>query len=323
MAIDILNIQPTKISRDLRGKYICLYGPPKVGKTTFACHAPKNLLLAFEKGYNAISGVRAVDINKWSDLKMVLKQLEKKEAQEQYNTVTIDTVGIMWQLCEDYICVANNVSSISDISWGKGYSLCKREFENALRKITKLGYGLIIIAHSEKRVEKIDDENSIEIFSPNIPKRASDIVNQLVDIIGFINVEYDEKRVGHRFLYTRSTPTVLAGSRFPHLPPKIPFGYEELSSALSKAIEDSGTTDGATIVDKIDDKKEESIDFYAIRKEAEEIWNTLVQKDPSNKIKIMDLVEEIFGKQIKLSEITEKQADLFKLLVDEMKQLVE
>ena len=29
MAIDILNIQPTVISRDLRGKYVLLYGKPK------------------------------------------------------------------------------------------------------------------------------------------------------------------------------------------------------------------------------------------------------------------------------------------------------
>ena len=31
--IDILNLQPTTISRDLKGKYICIYGKPKVGKT--------------------------------------------------------------------------------------------------------------------------------------------------------------------------------------------------------------------------------------------------------------------------------------------------
>ena len=30
MAIDILNIQPTTIIRDLKGKYICLYGQPKL-----------------------------------------------------------------------------------------------------------------------------------------------------------------------------------------------------------------------------------------------------------------------------------------------------
>ena len=30
MAIDILNIQPTTISRDLKGKYLCLYGQPNI-----------------------------------------------------------------------------------------------------------------------------------------------------------------------------------------------------------------------------------------------------------------------------------------------------
>jgi Holliday junction resolvasome RuvABC ATP-dependent DNA helicase subunit len=81
MAIDILNIEPTVISRDLKGKYILVYGKPKTGKTTLASRFPKNLLIAFEKGYNAIDGIRAIDINKWADFKLVLRQLEKKEAQ--------------------------------------------------------------------------------------------------------------------------------------------------------------------------------------------------------------------------------------------------
>lgn len=29
MPIDILNLTPTTISRDLKGKYICIYGKPK------------------------------------------------------------------------------------------------------------------------------------------------------------------------------------------------------------------------------------------------------------------------------------------------------
>lgn len=65
--IDILNIQPTVISRDLKGKYILLYGLPKTGKTSMAAHFPNNLLVAFEKGYNAIDGISAVDINRWAE----------------------------------------------------------------------------------------------------------------------------------------------------------------------------------------------------------------------------------------------------------------
>ena len=59
MAIDLLNLQPTTISRDLKGKYILIYSAPKVGKTSFAAKFKKNLLLAFEMGYNAIDGIYA------------------------------------------------------------------------------------------------------------------------------------------------------------------------------------------------------------------------------------------------------------------------
>ena len=37
MAIDIFNIQPTTISRDLKDKFVCIYSLPKVGKTSMAC----------------------------------------------------------------------------------------------------------------------------------------------------------------------------------------------------------------------------------------------------------------------------------------------
>ena len=47
MAINLLNIQPHKVSTDLSGYITYIYGPPKVGKTTFATQIPSALLLAF------------------------------------------------------------------------------------------------------------------------------------------------------------------------------------------------------------------------------------------------------------------------------------
>lgn len=42
-------IEKNVISRDLRGKYVMLYGKPKSGKTTAACSFPDAVLFAFEK----------------------------------------------------------------------------------------------------------------------------------------------------------------------------------------------------------------------------------------------------------------------------------
>ena len=323
MAIDIFNIQPTTISRDLKGKFVCIYSLPKVGKTSMACQFPKNLLCAFEKGYNAIAGVRPIDITKWSDFKLVLRQLEKPEARQMYDTVTLDTIGIAWEMCEQFVCAQNGVQKIADIPWGGGYSACKKEFEACLRKITQLGFGLVIIAHVDKRIEKRADDDEVEILGPAIPKRAYEIVNQLVDIIGYIDVTWDEEGNSERWLYTRKTPTVMAGSRFKYLAPKIKFGYNELVSAISDAIDKSERLDGAVVVDKTEQVIEEKLDYKAIREEASMLWKTLVEKDPENAPVILKKVEMIFGRPMKLSEITEDQVDLFNLVVLDMKDMLE
>lgn len=322
MAIDLLSLQPSQISRDLRGKFICIYGQPKVGKTTLASKFPDNLLFGFEHGWNAISGAMAVDIPKWSDFKLYLRQLEKPEIKEKYSTITIDTIGIAWEACEQYICQQNGVQKIGDIPWGGGYAACKKEFESCLRKITQLGYGLVIIAHSERRIEKTADDSEVEIFGPAIPKRAYDIVNQLVDVIGYIDVSWDDEGNSSRWLITRKTPTVMAGSRFKYLAPRIKFGYQELVDAIAEAIEQSEKLDGATVVDHIETKEEKVLSYEEVRAEAQDLWTKLIQKNEENAARILKKVEMIFGKQVKLSEITEDQTDLYNLVVIEMRDML-
>lgn len=326
MAIDIFSIKPSVISRDLKGKFVCIYSLPKVGKTSLACQFPKNLLLGFEHGWNAIAGAKAIDIQKWADFKLVLRQLEKPEAKEMYDTITIDTIGIAWDLCEQYICAQNGVQKISDIAWGGGYSACKKEFESCLRKITQLGYGLVIIAHVEKRIEKRADDSEIEILGPAIPKRAYEIVNQLVDIIGYIDITWDAEGNSERWLYTRKTPTVMAGSRFKYLAPRIKFGYQELVDAIADAIEKSEELDGAQVVDKQERVVEDKLDFNSLMEEAHSLWNELVHPDDGGDAEmaktILKKIEIIFGHPTKISEITEDQVDLLQLVILDMKDLL-
>jgi hypothetical protein len=321
MAIDILSLTPTVISRDLKGKYVLLYGKAKSGKTTAAAQFPKALLCAFEKGYNAIGGIRAQDIVKWSDFKMVLRQLEKPEVRAAFETIIIDTISIAWDLCEQYICAQNSVQKISDIEWGGGYVACKKEFESALRKITQLGYGVVLIAHNSTRIEKTADGSEVEIISPELPKRAAEICNGIVDIIGYIGNEYKDGE-NYRWLYTRETPTLFAGSRFKYLAPKIKFGYQELVDAISDAIEKAEQLDGAVVVDRQERVIERSRSFEEISAEAKDLWNQLVNIDPDNAKKILKKVEIIFGRPMRLSEINEDQCDLYELVVLDMKEML-
>lgn len=202
-----------------------------------------------------------------------------------------------------------------------GYSACKKEFENCLRKITQLGYGLVIIAHVDKRLEKRADDTDVEILGPNIPKRAYDIVNQLVDIIGYIDCTWDDEGKPNRYLYTRKTPTVMAGSRFKYLEPKIKFGYDELVEAISNAI-DQEEANGATVVDHSETTSEERLDFKTLRAEAQELWTKITAINPENAQTLLKKVEMIMGRKMKLSEITEDQVDLLNLIVIDMRDML-
>ena len=45
---------------------------------------PKTLLLAFERGYNALPGVMAQDITSWGEMKQVMRELKKPEIKAHY-----------------------------------------------------------------------------------------------------------------------------------------------------------------------------------------------------------------------------------------------
>lgn len=326
MAVDIFSIKPSVISRELKGKYVLIYGKEKSGKTTAAASFPKALLCAFERGYNGLGGVMAADISSWSDFKSVLRQLEKPEAKDLYQTIIIDTVSIAWDQCEQFICRQNGVQKIGDIPWGGGYSASKKEFENSLRKITMMGYGVVLIAHNASRIEKTADGSEIEIIYPDLPRRAAEICNGIVDIIGYIGTEW-ENGEAKRWLYTRETPTLFAGSRFKYMAPKIPFGYDELVKAIADAIELSEKKDGITVVDSSSLVPSiEKLNFSEVRAEAQDLWKKLVGEgdnaNPEVATDILKKIEMMMGRRMKLSEFTEDQCELLNLVVDEMKDML-
>lgn len=325
MAIDLMAIQPNVISRDLRSKYVLLAGCPKIGKTEFCSQSPDALILATEIGTNARPGAMVQPITKWSEFKVVLRQMEKEDVKKKFSTICIDTIGIAYDLCEQYICQQNGVTKIGDVPFGGGYSQLSKEFESSLRKITMLGYGLLMTCHLK---ESYDEEGHLLSAKPDLNNRCLKVVNGLVDVIAIITQEWDKNGNSQRWVQTRSTPTITAGSRYRFMAPKIPFGYDEFVKALGEAI-DAEVENGSLVSDKAPLIVGESLNFNEIYNRAREVWTQLIQKAGDDEelqqrtLREMNKkIELVFGRKIKLSEVTEDQVDLLNLAVMDLETML-
>jgi len=321
--IDILNIQPNKVSKDLKGKYILIYGSPKIGKTTFcATQLPDVLLLASEVGYHAIPGVKAVDITKWSDVKKIVKQLDNPQAKEMYSTIVFDTIDIFAQLCEEYVCQQNGVNDISEVPYGKLYKIYSKEFSNIFRKITMMGYGIVCVAHQEIKVARNDKGEEYEAIQPVLEKRALKAINALVDFVLYVGQEWDENGNNNRYFYTRNTPFIMAGSRFGEMAPKIPFSYNALIEEITKAMNSSVKGD-LTMISDNDTRITDTVKrpFKETMQEAGELWAQF-PKTPEWNEKKMAIVQDYFGQPIKLSTAVESQQDLVEGVIEDLKNLL-
>ena len=330
MTIDLLSVTPHEVSRDLKGYTVLFFGEPKSGKTTTAAKFPKALILAFEIGYLAIPGVMAQPITKWSEFKQALKQLKDEQVKQQFETIVIDTVDIAYDLCEKYICNQNGVSAIGDMPFGKGYAAAKKEFDENLRASPQMGYGLVMISHSQDKTFKDEDGNEYQQIVPTLANQPRLVVDRMSDIIGYAHPVQEEDGSTHTLLYMRGTPRFVAGSRFKYVPDYIDFTYENLVNAIGDAIDkEAQEFDGKFVTDapSTAHTTEPELDFDDLMNQ----FNTLVskiQKTTGNSFgttwapRIIEITERHLGKGKKVSEMSRSQAEQLVLIVDDLTEAV-
>lgn len=334
MAVDIFGVQPHKVSKDLRGYSIFFFGEPKTGKTSISTLFPKHLLLGFEKGYNAIPGAMALPMNKWSDFKAVLRQLDKPEAKEMYENIIVDTVDIASDLCSSYVSNQEGVETIADIPYGAGYAKFEHEFDTSLRKLMQMGYGVILISHSTDKTFTDEAGQEYNKIVPTLDKRANKITTRMADIIGYARPVVDPETSQEEVrLFMRGTNRFTAGSRFPDVPEvgyefphSIVFNYENIVDTIHGAVEalekkfgkDSTTSSMPTSY------KEEKIKVPVedLIKEFNETAGTLMEKDPKYwGPRITDIVNGNLGQGSKISEALPNQVDLVDAALTELKEV--
>lgn len=339
MGIDLLNIKPHQVSRDLRGYSVFFYGEPKSGKTTIATKFPRHLLLAFEKGYNAIPGAMAQPINTWAEFRKVLRQLKDEKVKEQFETIILDTADIAYDLCEKYIC-ANakrpdggfGVDSVSDIPFGKGYTLVAKEYDECLRSIIQMDYGLVLISHSVDKTFKDEQGQEYNQIVPTLGNKPRAIVSRMCDIIGYSRSVQDEEGKTSTKLFMRGTPRYIAGSRFKYTPDYIDFNYQSLVDAIGMAIDKQMEEDGSEyFTDERSNLYKDTrveLDFDELLNSFNTIVNDLIMQKSNEEFKeywqprIVQITDRYLGKGMKVSQCSRDQVEALDLIVTDLKELI-
>ena len=325
MAINLLSIQPHKVSRDLSGYITFLYGPPKCGKTTFGSKMPGHLLLAFERGYNAIPGVMAMDVTTWGELKQIVRELKKPEVKAVYQSIIVDTADIAADACQKYICNQLGIENIGDGGWtNNGWAKYKKEFEETFRTLTQLGYAVVFLSHVKEKTIKSESGSEYTQIGSSMQSSALAVIENMSDIIGYAHTKTDRNGNNNVVLTLRTGDnSIRCGSRFAYIDSEIPFSYESLTEALNRAIDREAAEHDNKFVtnERMALLEVKEYDYDALMSEFQSIAGKLMQKNTTtNGPKITKIVDKYFGKGKKVSDASPEQAELIYLVIEDLKE---
>lgn len=324
MAINLLELKPNVVSRDLSGYITFIYGPAKCGKTTFGSKMPKPLLLAFERGYNAIPGIVAQDITSWGEMKQVLRELKKQEVKDMFQSIIVDTADIASDMCQKYICNQLGIENIGDGGWtNNGWAKYKKEFEETFRALSQLGYAVVFISHDKEKTISPKDAKDYQQIGSSMQSSALAVIENMSDIIGYAHPKIFDDNTSQVVLTLRSFDnSVRCGCRFKYIAPEIEFSYEALTKALTDAIDkEAQATDNKFVTDdKINTPILKEYDYDALMEEFKEIVGQLMQTGAAtNGPKITQIIEHYLGKGKKIAEATRDQAEFIYLIIADIK----
>lgn len=232
MAFDLSSI--TKGKR-LRAPKIVIYGPPKIGKSTFAASAPNAIGIITEEGLDNID-VAAFPLA--TNLMDVLEAITTlgNEAHD-YQSVFVDSLDWLEPLIHKQICSDAKVNNIEEIGYGKGYIMADDIWRYFFSQLDMLRdtRGMTVICLAHEQINKVKNpalQEDYDAYSLKLNKRASAIISEWADVLGFAahevltravdngntgvkqKKEYKALSTGARKLHINPHPAYVAGNRY-------------------------------------------------------------------------------------------------------------
>lgn len=215
----------TRAVDDLSGLTVLLYGPTKIGKSTWASQSPNPIFLATEPGLNHLDRYE-VTIDCWPTLLEACAELAK--GAHPYKTIVIDTIDNAFLMCRRWVCEKNGITDPGDLEYGKGHALVNSEFHRVLTRLAQLNFGLFLISHSQEVEIKTRTGKYMKTV-PTLPGKSRSIVLGLVDVVLYadmeVTVDEHEQATEVRVVRTKPSSAYEAGDRTGKLPAMLPLDY--------------------------------------------------------------------------------------------------
>lgn len=229
---------------------IFVYGPPKVGKTTFASEAQDPYFVSAEAGHGEmdvkshvfakVNGRERVHAVTWEEL---LKACADKDllGEKCGRTVVFDGFGAMETLCATFVCKRERWNDISTPGYGNGEKalfaeMCK--LLTAIEEIWIAGKAIILVAH--EKLEKIKNPEGSE-YQRHAPALTTvnnaDVAGKFVgwcDAVLFARPEIEIAEVnkrsigvstGRHILHTQGAAGFVAGCRYGNVDPVLDLSF--------------------------------------------------------------------------------------------------
>jgi hypothetical protein len=222
-----------------------LYGPEKIGKSTWANNAPRPVFINLEDGLDNLDCAKTAWLQSAKEVVDTVSWLAT--AQHDFLTVVIDSIDWMQKLIFIEVAQKNGKATIEDIGYGRGY-------DDAAERMRFLFQGLeylrssremmvIFLAHEAVTPYTPPGGEKYDRYAPALHKNIRSVVDEWCDEIFFANYRVFTKTEDlgfnkvrtvalggqQRYIRTTSNAATVAGNRLDNIPEEISMDFSEYS----------------------------------------------------------------------------------------------
>jgi hypothetical protein len=196
-----------KTGIEKKARKLIVYGPPKLGKSTFVGSAKNALMIPTENRVDHIQCAKTDVITSYQELLDIFDYLLNNE-KHTYKRIILDTLDEFEPLLHKAICEKHGWDSLvedknKEVNFSKGLKYHAvvgwRKFLNNCDAMRDAGFDIIFVAHSQIIKINPPDKETYDKYAMKVDPNALPIIEGWADIIGFYDQELFINKQGDGF----------------------------------------------------------------------------------------------------------------------------